>query len=179
MQDTSRIAYKEINEDGTLDTQRKVILSAIKDYCNRSSNLFTGISLREIKLLTGYDINAVSGRVNGLKKDNLVTTIDKRRCSISKRLISPVVPKYEEKDTMINDLEGKVELLLKMRGYKDIKFVQSLDRSRALRIGYYNRITEEDIEYCLAHGSVIISEINVWDDDCGNKYWYLMKRDGE
>ena len=49
-----------------------------------------GFSLKEISRQTGFEINAVSGRVNELKKDDLVKECTKRRCRITGRLITPV-----------------------------------------------------------------------------------------
>jgi len=79
---TSKIAYKDINKSGATLTQRSTILSKM--------NPDEGYSLREIVFLTGYEINAVSGRVNELKKDHLLIEGYKRKCSKSGRLITPV-----------------------------------------------------------------------------------------
>ncbi|MAG27435.1 hypothetical protein CMI47_18030 [Candidatus Pacearchaeota archaeon] len=86
---TSKIAYLEINTDGTARTQKKVILEAVRHHYELHGE---GMSLKEIVLLTGYEINAVSGRVNDLKKLKLLETIEKRKCSVTGRLIAPVVP---------------------------------------------------------------------------------------
>tara|TARA_R100000781_G_C4039640_1_gene113525 strand:+ start:288 stop:581 length:294 start_codon:yes stop_codon:yes gene_type:complete len=85
---TSRIAYKEIKQDGTSSTQKQGILEAVKGSEN-------GLSLREICKLTGFDINAVSGRVNDLKKEGMLETTSKRKCTITSRLISPVALKSQ------------------------------------------------------------------------------------
>ena len=74
--------YKDIKNDGTVGKQEQTILEVLKRT--------TPLSLREIKDRTNIDINAVSGRVNGLKHKGLVEECDKRPCSISKRLITPV-----------------------------------------------------------------------------------------
>ena len=80
---TSKIAYKEISTDGTASTQKQAIIHLM------SVTNFP-LSLREISEHTGFDINAVSGRVNELKKDAILETTSKRRCTITKRLINPV-----------------------------------------------------------------------------------------
>ena len=85
---TSRVAYKEINEDGTATSQRKIILDMINNLSNVNKSF--GLSLKEIARQTGFEINAVSGRVNELKKDDLVKECTKRRCRITGRLITPV-----------------------------------------------------------------------------------------
>ena len=84
---TSRIAYKNINEDGTSGNQRLTIFNAV--YFNNGQDE-EGMSLREISAITGYEINAVSGRVNELKKDNYFKECPKRKCKVSRRLITPV-----------------------------------------------------------------------------------------
>ena len=88
--DTSRLAYKQINEEGTSESQKETILSVVhRAFLNPVKR---GISLREISLRTGIDINAVSGRVNDLKKDGKLQTTVKRKCTITDRLIAPVIP---------------------------------------------------------------------------------------
>jgi len=88
---TSRLAYKQINEEGTSKNQKDRILEMID-----RDNTGKGMSLREISAFTGIEINAVSGRVNDLKKECKLKTVEKRKCSLSKRLISPVVLTTQE-----------------------------------------------------------------------------------
>lgn len=47
-------------------------------------------SLNEIAFGTGYKINAVSGRVNEMKKAGELVETDKRPCTITGRTIRPV-----------------------------------------------------------------------------------------
>jgi hypothetical protein len=80
---TSLEAYDDICEDGTLGKQQRTILEVMKpdwDY-----------SLKEISQLTGIEINAVSGRVNGLKRKGWLVENEKRPCSITGRSITPVM----------------------------------------------------------------------------------------
>jgi len=80
---TSKEAYSELKESGTLGKQEKAILSVMKqewDY-----------SLQEISHLTGIAINAVSGRVNGLKKKGWIVECEKRQCSFTGKKITPVM----------------------------------------------------------------------------------------
>ena len=81
---TSRESYDKIKEDGTKYTQEQKILACVVGSPDP-------MSLREIAHITGFDINAVSGRVNGLKKKRLLFEADKRPCSITKRRIVPVI----------------------------------------------------------------------------------------
>ena len=86
---TSKLAYKQINDEGTSESQKKTILSIVKLHYNQVKR---DMSLREISLSTGIDINAVSGRVNDLKKDRKLQTVEKRKCTITNRLVAPVIP---------------------------------------------------------------------------------------
>ena len=85
---TSRLAYKEINEDGTVVSQSDYIKSFVYAIPHQSKDF--GITLRESTKDTGFDINAVSGRVNELKKNGVVEECQKRRCRITGRLVTPV-----------------------------------------------------------------------------------------
>jgi len=88
--DTSKLAYKQINEEGISESQKKTILSVVhRVFLNQVKR---DISLREISFRTGIDINAVSGRVNELKKDGKLQTTVKRKCTITDRLVAPVIP---------------------------------------------------------------------------------------
>jgi len=83
---TSRIAYRDINNNGALMSQKDTIFSAI----NMITDKDFGISLKELSRQTGLEINAVAGRVNELKKEEFIKECDKRRCRITNRLITPV-----------------------------------------------------------------------------------------
>tara|TARA_Y100001963_G_scaffold36571_4_gene51052 strand:- start:2154 stop:2456 length:303 start_codon:yes stop_codon:yes gene_type:complete len=85
---TSRLAYREINEDGTLRSQKDIIFSAINMIPENDRDF--GISLKEIARHTGLEINTVAGRVNELKKEEFIKECSKRRCRITGRLITPV-----------------------------------------------------------------------------------------
>tara|TARA_Y100000310_G_scaffold335432_1_gene417490 strand:- start:283 stop:579 length:297 start_codon:yes stop_codon:yes gene_type:complete len=80
---TSRLAYNELKHTGGHKNQKDTIVEILKQYPN-------GLSLREICEKTGYEINAVSGRVNDLKKTFILVEIEKRKCSITNRLINAV-----------------------------------------------------------------------------------------
>ena len=84
MQATSRIAYKQNHAERISTNPNYLIYNLFLGYPD-------GLSLREISKKTSIDINAVSGRVNDLKKVGLLTTIEKRNCKITGRLISPVI----------------------------------------------------------------------------------------
>lgn len=90
--ETSVRAYREIEADGTLGAQAKTIMLAIHAAWTPGSDF----SLQEICVLTGLPINAVSGRVNGLKNDSpkYLMECKQRRCSITGRTVTPVTLRY-------------------------------------------------------------------------------------
>jgi DNA-binding MarR family transcriptional regulator len=85
---TSRKAYKEINKDGTTRSQKDMILFAISMIPDSDKDF--GLTLKEIVRQTSIEINAVSGRVNELKKEELIEECNKRKCRITGRLVTPV-----------------------------------------------------------------------------------------
>jgi|TARA_R110001599_G_C12026677_1_gene639593 AraC-like DNA-binding protein len=166
---TSRLAYKEINEEGTSRNQKDRIL----DMVNRD-NTGNGMSLREISAFTGIEINAVSGRVNDLKNERKLKTINKRKCSLSKRLISPVMLTTSQDKKDLED-EDKLKLLLRMYGYKEVSINVNSNNQKSVRIGYYGYIKPADLDKIHINCDIRLKEANIWDDDCGNKYWYEIK----
>ena len=106
---TSLIAYKQIIEEGTARTQKHKIFWVVEEHFNIHNE---GLSLREIASFTNYDINAVSGRVNDLKKEGVLETDKKRYCTITKRLISPVVPALTVKKVKQEDIEIEANQLI-------------------------------------------------------------------
>lgn len=89
MQETSLMAYDELKSNGKQSKQTEVILSKLshgRDY-----------SLREIQQLTGYEINAVSGRCNDLKKMHMLNECQKRKCTVTGKTITPLrLPQKQE-----------------------------------------------------------------------------------
>lgn len=82
VRDSSRAAYHELRDSGRLGRQQQTIIDQVKpgrDY-----------SLRELSAITGLEINAVSGRVNDLKKLNLLVEGEKRPCTVTGKTITPV-----------------------------------------------------------------------------------------
>ena len=82
---TSTLAYYDIKNSGKRDTQVGQILNCLKD-----QELSTDLTLKEISRLTGLEINAVSGRVNGMKRNGLVSEAPKRKCRVTGRWVTPV-----------------------------------------------------------------------------------------
>ena len=86
---TSSLAYNELKYSGQHKNQKNTIVDVLIYYPK-------GLSLREICEKTGFDINAVSGRVNDLKKLEVVEEMEKRKCSITNRTIIPVTIKNSQ-----------------------------------------------------------------------------------
>ena len=83
MKDTSLMAYDELKTSGKQPKQKDIILNVLKG-CDKA------LSLQEICNKTGMAINAVSGRVNDLKRANQVVEATKRKCSVTCKTITPV-----------------------------------------------------------------------------------------
>ena len=172
---TSKIAYKDINESGVSKNQKDTIYDIVNN-----NNTGKGMSLKEISALSGIEINAVSGRVNDLKKDNRLETTSKRKCNITNRLISPVIIKTKSSNrNMLIDIypdkedENKVNLLLKIYGYENVVFKYSIGReSKYIRVAYWKPIAKEDLNQISIHSNLHLKEVSIFDDDCGYKYWY-------
>ena len=82
---TSTLAFRDIKNSGKSDTQVGQILNCLKD-----QELSTDLTLKEISRLTGLEVNAVSGRVNGMKRNGLVSEAPKRQCRVTGRWVTPV-----------------------------------------------------------------------------------------
>lgn len=82
MRETSLHAYSEMHCRGNVQTQAYKILRALKKGKT--------YSLTEIEKLTGFRINAVSGRVNDLKTRGFLKEGDRRKCRVTGFKITPV-----------------------------------------------------------------------------------------
>ena len=80
---TSIIAYNDLKSSGKQPTQKQIILNTLRD--NKED-----MSLQEICDRTNFQINAVSGRVKDLKKANQVVEAPNRKCTITRKTITPV-----------------------------------------------------------------------------------------
>jgi hypothetical protein len=79
-------SYKKIQDSGIGLTQEKLILDFMDKFHTAPSNW----TLKELSRALRMEINAVSGRVNGLKKRGAVSECTKRPCRITGRLVTPV-----------------------------------------------------------------------------------------
>ncbi len=80
---TSIIAYNDLKLSGKQPTQKEIILNALRE--NKKP-----MSLQEICQKTHMTINSCSGRVNDLKKANQVVEAPTRKCTITRKTITPV-----------------------------------------------------------------------------------------
>ena len=85
---TSIESYYFLKDNGTINKQEFEVLKYL-------TAMGTPQTLKEISRATGIEINAVSGRVNSLKKKDyqgqkIVIECDKRKCTISTMNVTPV-----------------------------------------------------------------------------------------
>ena len=80
---TSIIAVNHLKTTKKHKTQKELILDTLRD--NK-----TTMSLQEICDRTNFQINAVSGRVWDLKESNQVVEAPARKCTITRKTITPV-----------------------------------------------------------------------------------------
>ena len=83
VRETSLVAYNQLKIEGKELTQKQRILKLINEE-NKP------MSRKEISAVTGYEINAITGRVNTLLKEGKIKEVDKRRCQITNKTITPV-----------------------------------------------------------------------------------------
>ena len=79
---TSRIAYKQLIEEGKSHTQKSCIVRLLKHE--------SPLSRREISKATNIELSSVSGRVNHLIKMGIVKETTMRKCMFSNKLVKPV-----------------------------------------------------------------------------------------
>ena len=80
---TSIIAYNDLKSSGKQPTQKQIILNTLRE--NKEP-----MSLQEICDRTNFQINAVSGRVWDLKQENIIVESPSRKCTITRKTITPV-----------------------------------------------------------------------------------------
>ena len=85
---TSKYAYEHNRESGITGSQKKALHSLVDKMTNGRRG--RGVTLKELSRESGREINAVSGRINDLKKEGMIAECDKRKCSITNRTVIPV-----------------------------------------------------------------------------------------
>ena len=117
-----------------------------------------------------------------MKKDRLLETTDKRKCSYSKRLVSPIIPKKDE-SVFITELQDKILLLLGIYGYDKTKvsFQNNLDTHDVLftiRYKYWELIDIEDCKKIEENAECLIVPCHWEDSDTGDNFSYEVKQKG-
>ena len=85
---TSKDAHNQNKNSGITRSQKKTLYDLV-DRLTKNNRSF-GITLKEISRESGLEINAVSGRINDLKKEGMIAECSKRKCSITNRNVVPV-----------------------------------------------------------------------------------------
>ena len=166
---TSKEAYIEINESGVGDTQREKILYVVNSYFRIHNE---GMTNREISDMTNYEINAVSGRVNDLKKDGMLEVDVKRKCAVTGKNVNTVIPM----NIMLQESFNKMRLLLGIYKYKRVKIVKDEYGDWILSISRHQQLEEEHyISLQVNTGLRLIQ--NRWEDSCtGYCYNYTIQK---
>jgi DNA-binding Lrp family transcriptional regulator len=166
---TSKEAYIELNESGVGDTQREKILYVVNSYFRIHNE---GMTNREIADMTNYEINAVSGRVNDLKKDGMLEVDVKRKCAVTGKNVNTVIPM----NVMLQESFNKMRLLLGIYKYKRVKIVKDEYGDWILTISRHQQLEEEHyISLQVNTGLRLIQ--NRWEDSCtGYCYNYTIQK---
>ena len=85
---TSKSAFDHNKRSGISGSQKKELYDLVDRMTSRRSGW--GVTLKELSRESGLEINAVSGRINDLKKEGLISECSKRKCSITNRTVVPV-----------------------------------------------------------------------------------------
>ena len=85
---TSKNAYEYNKKSGISGSQKKELFDLVGRMINGRSGY--GVTLKELSRESGLEINAVSGRINDLKKEGMIAECSKRKCSITNRTVVPV-----------------------------------------------------------------------------------------
>lgn len=89
---TSKLSYSALNSSGTKQKQKNLIMGVIENFTNTPFYMENkGLTRRQVKVITGLAVNAVTGRVNELVESGaLVESPDKIRCPTTGRLVGLV-----------------------------------------------------------------------------------------
>lgn len=83
MRESSLHAFRELVHSGQMGMQERSIYHHLVKHGGP-------LTLQEIAKVTGFGINSVSGRVNGLKKKKILQECQKRKCHLTNRMVTPV-----------------------------------------------------------------------------------------
>ena len=138
------------------------------------AHLQSGQSITPIDALERYGCFRLAAIIHTLKNDygmNIKTELIKNKYGTKYGKYTMVNnPVY---NSVMSEDEDKVNLLLKIYGYKNVVFKYSIGQdSRYIRVAYWIPISKEDLEQIHIHSNLQLEEIRIYDDDCGWKYWY-------
>jgi hypothetical protein len=90
------------------------------------------------------------------------------------------IPERNAMDTSpINDIEKKIQLLCKFKGFKDrdiqFKSTNGDDNNRIFKYGYWNYLDAEDMIYIQENANVTLVPRQWEDEDTGNLVAYEIK----
>ena len=88
VRETSMIAYRSITNSGMLGSQQNQIIHFLR--FNKVQNPDWNFTRKEISKILDIEINAISGRVNELIKSGEIVEDERRLCSHTNRLVTPV-----------------------------------------------------------------------------------------
>jgi len=88
VRETSQIAYRSITNSGVLGSQQNQIIHFLR--YNKTHDPTWNFTRKEISKILNIEINAIAGRVNELVKSGEVVEDERRRCSHTQRLVTPV-----------------------------------------------------------------------------------------
>ena len=88
VRETSQIAYQSITNSGVLGIQQEQIVHFLR--FNKVQNPESNFTRKEISKILDLEINAVTGRVNELVQSGEIVEDERRRCSHTQRLVTPV-----------------------------------------------------------------------------------------
>ena len=132
------------------------------------SHLQSGQSITPIDALERYGCFRLAAIIHTLKNDYGMDI----KTELIKNKFGTKYGKYTLV-TNVNEDEDKVKLLLKVYGYENVVFKNSIDKKhRYIRIAYWKPISKEDLAQIHIHSNLQLEEIMIYDDDCGYKYWY-------
>jgi predicted transcriptional regulator len=88
VRETSTIAYRSITNSGVLGSQQNQIIHFLR--FNKVQNPDWNFTRKEISKILDIEINAISGRVNELVQSGEIVEDERRPCSHTNRLVTPV-----------------------------------------------------------------------------------------
>ena len=148
--------------------KRKSQKQKVREYLE-SGNSITAIEAFE----RGWGMRLASV-INLLKKDGLNIETELLTNKYGTNYAQYKLKAIKTQEDILKEKEEKAKLLLRMKKYDSVKFANDLSGNRYFKIGYWKPLDSNDQYYVKQHSKLNFKEENVWDDDCGYKYWYSI-----